>query len=126
MMHEEEDAITRLADRAKEAHARRVVTWFLVTTFFLHVAYRTLSLRSLLFAVIGMFVISLTVGVAFYLLTWVMGKAFARFAPHGPLTDAIVVNVGCLVSFIEVGATIAVTVYTFRWIVLPARAVTSN
>ncbi|HEX6640988.1 MAG TPA: hypothetical protein VF215_07730 [Thermoanaerobaculia bacterium] len=126
MTDEEDDAIRQLKDRAGEAHARRVVIWFLATTFALHFVYRTLSLRSVLFAVIGMFAMSLTVAAAFYLLTVIIGKAFARFAQPGARTDAIAINVGCLVSLIEIGVTIAVTIYTFRWIVLPAQAVTSN
>jgi len=107
-----------MSDRAKESSARLVVTVFLGTTFALHVVYRVLSWRSLLFALLGMFVVSLTLGVAFYLLDVAMGKTFARFAAPGPRTDAIVLNVGCLKSIIEVAATIAVTILAFRAIVL--------
>jgi hypothetical protein len=107
-----------MSDRAKEASAQLVVTVFLITTFVLHIVYRVLSWRSLLFALIGMFAVSLSLGVAFYLIDVVIGRAFARFSAPGPRTDAIVLNVGCLKSVIEVAATIAVTTLAFRAVVL--------
>jgi len=91
---------------------------FLVTTFVLHIAYRTLWWRSILFAVVGMFAVSLIIGATFYLLDVIVGKAFARFATPGATTDAIATNLGCLLSIVELGATIALTTYAFRELVV--------
>ena len=103
-----------MSDRAKQSHAQLVVSVFLVATVALHIAYRVLSWRSVLFAILGMFAVSLTIGVAFYLLDVIIGRGFARFAKPGPTTDAIVVNVGCLSSIIEIAATIGLTICAFR------------
>jgi hypothetical protein len=113
-----------MSDAAKRSHAEFVSMTFLGTTLVLHFVYRTLSWRSVLFAIAGVFVVSLTLGVAFYLLD-VVGKLFARFAKPGPTTDAVVVNIGCFLSIVQVVATIALTTYAFRAIVLRG-AVTSN